>query len=499
MAKMLYFGSHISDNIIKRDEGYIICLNVPVARTGWQTYLAKELGEEIQKQFNLADNDKVKVYRSPEEVFSKDTIHSFEGMTVTDNHPPGGQFVDAKNFKDLSCGHGQNVRRGEKIGEEQEELLADLVIQHKPLVNDVLDEKKREISCGYVYKVRPLPDGNFEQYDIRGNHFAVVQKGRAGDKVRIFDSAPAEEETQVAETVVEKLSLVKPADMKWGSFFVALGLKLFAADAKPEEIAEAQNELRMEGDMSDKTRLSEDQLRARDAELDQREKEVEKREADSKKKAADAEEAMKKAEEAKEKSATDDKHPEGCRCEDCPMGKKAKDAKAKDEKEKPNFKEIFDNMYEERSKAEAEKKKEEEDKKAKDKAKDEGMEKIDPADNPADDKARDALDPIPPVTAKEETKNPIPGADEAIATLRRIKPLVAKSGDLEAIASWNRARDAFMGPVVNDASTRGAYEALAQLTARATDSDPGNVTAEDRAKTYQANLEKANSRSQKEK
>ena len=42
---MHYFGTRLSENISRRDpEGYLLCLNVPVARSGTQEYLPEELG-----------------------------------------------------------------------------------------------------------------------------------------------------------------------------------------------------------------------------------------------------------------------------------------------------------------------------------------------------------------------------------------------------------------------------------------------------------------------
>ena len=42
---MLYYGTRLSENISRREpEGYLFCLNVPVARTGIQEYLPEELG-----------------------------------------------------------------------------------------------------------------------------------------------------------------------------------------------------------------------------------------------------------------------------------------------------------------------------------------------------------------------------------------------------------------------------------------------------------------------
>ena len=42
---MHYYGTRLSGNISRREpEGYLLCLNVPVARTGVQEYLPEELG-----------------------------------------------------------------------------------------------------------------------------------------------------------------------------------------------------------------------------------------------------------------------------------------------------------------------------------------------------------------------------------------------------------------------------------------------------------------------
>ena len=41
---MIYYGTRLSENISRREpEGYLFCLNVPVARTGTQEYLPEEL------------------------------------------------------------------------------------------------------------------------------------------------------------------------------------------------------------------------------------------------------------------------------------------------------------------------------------------------------------------------------------------------------------------------------------------------------------------------
>ena len=39
-----YYGTKLSPNQLETDEGFLICRNVPIARTGTMEYLAGELG-----------------------------------------------------------------------------------------------------------------------------------------------------------------------------------------------------------------------------------------------------------------------------------------------------------------------------------------------------------------------------------------------------------------------------------------------------------------------
>ena len=101
---MIYYGTHLSDNLSLREpEGYLLCLNVPVARTGFQDYLPEELDLP-------PSGAPIPVFRPPEEVFSPECIASFEGMPVTNDHPPGG--VNLENIRRLGQGHAQNIGPG---------------------------------------------------------------------------------------------------------------------------------------------------------------------------------------------------------------------------------------------------------------------------------------------------------------------------------------------------------------------------------------------------
>ena len=175
---MTYFGTRLSENISRREpEGYLICLNVPVARTGVQDYLPSELG------LPGPDDRLIPVRREASEVFSPACMASFEGMPVTDDHPSEPEGVTVENSRYLEKGHVQNVRRG--APPEEDLLLADLIIKDPRLIDKILSGK-REISCGYNY-VLSAEDGTYFQREIRGNHVAVVDSGRAGPRVSIRD------------------------------------------------------------------------------------------------------------------------------------------------------------------------------------------------------------------------------------------------------------------------------------------------------------------------
>ncbi len=176
---MLYFAERLSPHMAESAEGYLICRGVPVARSGTQLYLPAELGLPPGTV-----PDPVPVYRPEGEVFSPACMASFEGKPVTEDHPDLPEGVSAENIRLYQKGHAQNIRRGK--GAQENLLLADLVITDPETIRHIR-EGKREISCGYTYTLAE-ENGRYVQRDIRGNHIAVVDRGRAGARVRINDS-----------------------------------------------------------------------------------------------------------------------------------------------------------------------------------------------------------------------------------------------------------------------------------------------------------------------
>ena len=220
---MHYYGTRLSENISRREpEGYLLCLNVPVARTGTQDYLPEELG--------LASGPGlISVYRPEEEVFAPETLASFEGMPVTNDHPLEG--VDIENIRRLQMGHAHNIRRG--TGEESDLLLADLIITDERLIEAILNGK-REISCGYTYELSE-ENGQYIQRKIRGNHIAVVDAGRAGPRVSIKDHKGPKTKAPLAPLHLVSIKDKKPNERSSVSMKKSL-TKLLARMAKDGDI-----------------------------------------------------------------------------------------------------------------------------------------------------------------------------------------------------------------------------------------------------------------------
>lgn len=207
--KTAYYASRISDNISETPEGYLICHNVPIARTGVQEYLGQELG------LNDKYDQYVKVYREAEDVFDPVAMASFEGKPLADEHPD--PKIDVNNINMYGKGHAQNIRRST---DEPDLLLADVIVQDPLVIEKIKSGLKRDISSGYDCYYVPYKDG-YRQIEIRGNHIALVTKGRAGSRVSIKDNK------------VERKGKMAKKNI------LAAMFKAFARDAEPDEVAEA--------------------------------------------------------------------------------------------------------------------------------------------------------------------------------------------------------------------------------------------------------------------
>ena len=176
-----YAPTKISSNISETKEGFLICHDVCIARTGEMLYRADEI-EDVE----AGPGGVVRITRDADELFRPEAIASFEGKPLCYDHP--FEDVTAENWSGLARGHMQNVRRGD--GDLSDFLLADILVMDKQAIIAIISGGKREVSLGYDADYEQVEPGIGRQRDIVGNHIALVTKGRCGPRCAIRDRRP---------------------------------------------------------------------------------------------------------------------------------------------------------------------------------------------------------------------------------------------------------------------------------------------------------------------
>lgn len=172
----------LSAHKYKTPEGYLVCQDAILARTGAQEYYKSEIYETFE-----GEDEPILVYRNPEEVFAPATLASFEDKPITVEHPD--QSVTPENYSALAVGHTRNVRKGKF--NNQDVMIADLIITDANAINDIESGVRTDLSCGYDCDIT---DGDKpQQINIRGNHVALCEQGRAGI-AKIIDSKSIKDE-----------------------------------------------------------------------------------------------------------------------------------------------------------------------------------------------------------------------------------------------------------------------------------------------------------------
>lgn len=156
------------------DNGFLRCPG-QLSRVGVFPYLQPD--GSIRKELRL-----------PDEVFRADSLATFEDAPLTNNHPPVGQrILNAKTAGRYSVGHVRDVRQ------DSGAIMAKIMITDAKAIA-AAEGGKRQLSCGYrcdleltggvTSGVEGIPDGlryDAIQRNIKGNHVAIVNKGRAGE------------------------------------------------------------------------------------------------------------------------------------------------------------------------------------------------------------------------------------------------------------------------------------------------------------------------------
>lgn len=176
-------------------EGFLRCDSI-VTRAGVFEY--REPNGTIRREL-----------RHPDDVFNEDSLNSIKSIPVTDNHPT--VLVNADNAGDLMVG-----MTGETVKIDGDNVISSVSVTHKDALKKIKNGKKGW-SLGYTVTV--LDEAGYyngesythRQTNIKYNHLALVDHGRAGKDARINLDALVQCDST---TIIKKDKSMQDEDVK---------------------------------------------------------------------------------------------------------------------------------------------------------------------------------------------------------------------------------------------------------------------------------------------
>lgn len=157
----------------------------PITKIGVFPYLGRQISPELEP------NKIYQVLRPESELFTEEALASFNALPITIGHallgPREEGFTPAEE-KGIDGTTGASAER------KDDKVVNDIKL-FSERIKDEVNHGKKELSAGYFCDFVPESGTwngrhyDFVQKNIRGNHIALVDKGRSGHDVRVMDSA----------------------------------------------------------------------------------------------------------------------------------------------------------------------------------------------------------------------------------------------------------------------------------------------------------------------
>lgn len=197
------------------DNGYLFVDKSPILREGILEYYGSELLADGETEVDgvKVDPDKIyKVYISREEIEKgKD---SFKLKPITDDHTwLGNEGEDAKEYQVGTIGENLYVEDGY--------LYAPLEFTGKEIIEKITEHEKEELSCSYYNRFEKSENSEYDfiAKDIKGNHLALVDRGRCGSTVRVLNSIMEKKEMAESKVCNEAILLLDGKKINLDQFF----------------------------------------------------------------------------------------------------------------------------------------------------------------------------------------------------------------------------------------------------------------------------------------
>lgn len=215
------------------DNGFLHVSISPLTRV----QVAPYHGSEIPGWQSLGlDPERIyKGYRSADELSKPETIESVNGIPI--------QLMHHMDYADAPAKATRVGSTGTDAAFHDPYLTNSLHIQDKKAIDRINDGSMRELSLAYRYK--PIftagvsPDGekyDFLMTDISANHLALVDEGRAGHEVLVYDSKEGEK-SMAEEVKTPQATDEEPAKQEAAVAEVAKGVQDLVDLTKPAEPA----------------------------------------------------------------------------------------------------------------------------------------------------------------------------------------------------------------------------------------------------------------------
>ncbi|QHJ76531.1 MAG: hypothetical protein [Bacteriophage sp.] len=243
--------------------GFVHITNVPIACVGVFPYMKADNSVEMEAKL-------------PTELLSEETVSSANSKPITDNHPDElVTQVNARNYMKGFTATNAHV--------ENDKLKVDMTITDKSLIDEI-NKGKQELSIGFETEVVPKK-GEYKgvaydsvQRNIRINHVAVVEQGRAGHSVRLLgDSA----------------EMIEQDVQKKGKRMDTTKVRLDGADVTVAT-ADADKIIKLDADNADKAK----KIAELEAQIEEKKKELDELKGEAEEEKKNADEAQAKADAA---------------------------------------------------------------------------------------------------------------------------------------------------------------------------------------------------------